>query len=40
MVKSKKERINYSREFKAEAATLAGNQEKPISQIAGDLWGQ
>jgi transposase len=32
-----KERRNYSKEFKAEAAALAEKKEKPISQIATDL---
>jgi transposase-like protein len=39
MEKRKKERRNYSREFKAEAAALAEKREKPISQIAVDLGG-
>jgi transposase-like protein len=37
MGKKDKERRNYSKEFKAEAAAPAAKREKPISQIAGDL---
>jgi transposase-like protein len=35
--KNVKERRNYSKEFKAEAAALAGKKEKPASRIALDL---
>jgi transposase-like protein len=37
MGKKDKERRNYSKEFKAEAAALAEKREKPISRIAVDL---
>jgi transposase-like protein len=37
MGKKGTERRNYSKEFKAEAAALAGKREKPIRQIANDL---
>ncbi|MDR0374135.1 MAG: transposase [Treponema sp.] len=37
MRKNDKERRDYSKEFKAEAAALAGKKEKPISRIAADL---
>jgi hypothetical protein len=37
MKKKGTERRVYTKEFKAEAAALAGKREKPISQVAVDL---
>ncbi len=37
MGKKGTERRVYTKEFKAEAAALAGKKEKPISRIAADL---
>ncbi|MDR1443770.1 MAG: transposase [Treponema sp.] len=37
MGKQDKERRVYTKEFKAEAAALAGKHEKPVSRTAQDL---
>jgi transposase len=37
MGKQDKERRVYTKEFKAEAAALAGKHEKPVRQIAQDV---